>query len=213
MKSASLAAIATLLVSCLALTTTATASSSSVDFSNNGGTLSGSNAGLSLSGSTLVVVNGLNGGGKITGNDLGSVQFTTGALTSGSLSGGGMFAGGGSFLITGNGTNGIPNGVLFSGSFVTPVMWTLVPQADGTTQYILFGGVTGTLNGVSIKGGGTVQLTVDAGPQGFTGSIPLGSGNTNVLPVSSAVPEPSALLLLLAGSLSVLGTMPRKLML
>jgi hypothetical protein len=207
MKSASLAAIATLLVSCLALTTTATASS--VDFSNNGGTLSGSSAGLSLSGSTLVVVKGLNGGGLIAGPDLGSVQFTTGALTSGSLSAGGMFASGGTFLITGNGTNGIPNGVLFSATFSGPVTWTRLPPVDGTQQYILSGGVMGTLSGVS-NSGFTVQLTVDTGSQGFTGSTTLGSGNTNVSPTT--VPEPSSLVLLVAGSLSVLGTMGRKLL-
>src|SRR5256885_13334271 len=37
--------------------------SSSVDFSNSGGTLAGTNAGLTLTGSTLIAVNGLNGGG------------------------------------------------------------------------------------------------------------------------------------------------------
>ena len=84
MKSASLAAMAVLLISCFALTNTATASNT-VDFSNGGGALSGTNAGLSLSGSTLIAVTGLNGGGTITGN-LGSVSFTTGALISGSLS-------------------------------------------------------------------------------------------------------------------------------
>src|SRR5205085_9258960 len=93
---------------------TAVFASSSVDFSNNGGTLTGSNSGLALSGSTLVSVNGLNGGGLITGNNLGSVTFSTGALSSGSLQMGATFAAGGSFTITGNGSNGIPNGVLFS---------------------------------------------------------------------------------------------------
>ena len=68
--------------------------SSGVDYTNSGGTLSGSNSGLSLSGSTLAAVNGLNGGGLITGN-LGSVTFSTGALTSGSLQMGGTFAAGG----------------------------------------------------------------------------------------------------------------------
>src|SRR5205807_4332298 len=82
---------------------------SSVDFGNVGGTLSGTSSGLSLSGSTLTSVNGLNGGGLITGN-LGTVIFSTGALVSGSLDMGGTFAGGGSFTITGNGTTGIQNG-------------------------------------------------------------------------------------------------------
>ena len=103
-----------LLLVALALPTTALANS--VDFTNGGGTLSGSNAGLSLSGSTLIAVNGLDGLGLVTGN-LGTVTFSTGALTSGDLQMGGTFAAGGSFVITGNGTGGIPNGVIFNGSF------------------------------------------------------------------------------------------------
>src|ERR1051325_10428551 len=81
---------------------------SGVDYTNSGGTLTGSSSGLSLSGSVLSVVNRFHGGGKITG-DLGSVSFTTGALLSGSLQTGGTLDGGGSFIITGNGTNGIPS--------------------------------------------------------------------------------------------------------
>jgi hypothetical protein len=110
-------ALATL-VCCLALTIPATANT--IDFSNVGGTLSGSTAGLTLSGSTLVAVIGLNGGGTINGN-LGSVTFSTGALASGTLAMGGTFAAGGTFTITGNGSNGVPNGVLFSGTFSGPV--------------------------------------------------------------------------------------------
>src|ERR1700740_3578410 len=92
----------------------------SVDFTNSGGTLSGSSAGLSLTGSSLSAVNGLSGLGLVTG-DLGSLVFGTGALTSGSLQMGGTFAGGGWFDITGNGTNGIPSGAIFTGSFSGPV--------------------------------------------------------------------------------------------
>ena len=61
---------------------------SGVDYTNSGGTLAGSNSGLTLSGSTLIAVKGLNGGGLITGNDLGSVTFATGALISGDLADG-----------------------------------------------------------------------------------------------------------------------------
>src|SRR5579863_87822 len=92
---------------------------SDTDFSNSGGTLSGSNAGLSLSGSTLIAITGFNGSSLVHG-DLGTVAFSTGALSSGSLQMGGVFAAGGSFTITGNGSNGVPNGVLFSGSFSGP---------------------------------------------------------------------------------------------
>ncbi|HSY92757.1 MAG TPA: hypothetical protein VK812_15385, partial [Candidatus Binatus sp.] len=115
----------------------------SVDFTNSGGTLSGSSAGLSLTGSELIAVNGLNGLGLVTGN-LGSLSFTTGALTSGSLQMGGTFAGGGSFIIDGNGTNGIPSGAIFTGSFSGPVTWTLITLANGTHDYTLSGSVTGT---------------------------------------------------------------------
>ncbi len=90
---------------------------SRTDFSNGGGTLSGTNAGLSLSGSLLVAVNGFNGGGLITGN-LGTVTFTTGALSGGSLQMGGTFAPGGTFTIDGNGTGGLPNGDFILGNIL-----------------------------------------------------------------------------------------------
>ena len=101
----------------LALSLPITAHANDIDFTNAAGTLSGSNSGLSLSGSTLIAINGPTG--MLTGV-LGSLTFSTGALNSGSLEMGGTFAGGGSFVITGNGTNGIPNGVIFSGTFSGP---------------------------------------------------------------------------------------------
>src|SRR5713226_3557402 len=126
---------------------------SSVDFTNQGGTLTGSSSGLSLSSSMLIAVNGLNGGGLVTG-DLGTVSFTTGALT-GSLQNGGTFAAGGSFTITGNG-NGVPNGVIFTGTFSSPVTWTLVTLPDGTHNYTLTGVVSGTLGSSFTTNGVTV---------------------------------------------------------
>src|SRR5215469_14277485 len=98
-----------LLVLTLALPVAAFANS--VNFTNSSGTLSGSDAGLSLSDSILIAVNGLGGLGLVTG-DLGSLTLSTGALTGGSLKMGGTFAAGGSFVIMGNGTGGIPNGVI-----------------------------------------------------------------------------------------------------
>ncbi|HSY92768.1 MAG TPA: hypothetical protein VK812_15445, partial [Candidatus Binatus sp.] len=134
----------TLMLAILALALPMAAfANNSIDFTNSGGTLSGSSAGLSLTGSELIAVNGLNGLGLVTGN-LGSLSFTTGALTSGSLQMGGTFAGGGSFVIDGNGTNGIPSGAIFTGSFSGPVTWTLITLANGTHDYTLSGSVTGT---------------------------------------------------------------------
>jgi hypothetical protein len=177
---------------------------SSVSFTNVGGTLSGTNSGLSLSGSTLASVTGLNGGGLITGN-LGTVTLSTGALVSGSLAMGGTLAGGGAFTITGNGTDGLPNGVIFSGTFDGPVTWSLITLSDGTHQYTLTGVLVGSLLSASTNGV-TMQLTVNTGTGFFNGSVTLGSGDTNI----QTVPEPSSLSLFGAGILSLAGIVRRK---
>jgi hypothetical protein len=177
----------------------------SIDFTNSGGTLTGSSAGLSLSGSELIAINGLSGLGLVTGN-LGSLVFGTGALTSGSLQMGGTFAGGGWFDIAGNGTNGIPSGALFSGSFSGPVTWTLITLANGTHDYTLTGSVTGTwLNGATVDGA-TVQLVINTGKGFFNGSTTISSGDTNI-----TVPEPGSLTLLGTGLLGLAGVVRRKL--
>jgi len=180
---------------------------SSVDFTNSGGTLSGSSAGLSLTGSELIAVNGLAGGGLITGG-LGSVSFSTGSLASGSLQMGGTFNGGGSFDISGNGTNGIPSGTIFSGSFSGPVTWTLVTLANGTHNYTITGSITGTwYNGTTVNGA-TVQLTINTGKGFFNGSTTISSGDTNI---ATTVPEPGTLGLLGTGLVGLAGVLRRKL--
>jgi hypothetical protein len=180
--------------------------SSGIDYTNSGGTLSGSNSGLTLSGSVLTAVNGLNGGGLITGNNLGSVSFSTGALASGSLQMGGTFAAGGWFTITGNGTNGVPSGTLFSGTFTSPVAWTLVTLANGTHNYTLSGALSGTTNTGFSTVGVTLQLTINTGRGYFNGSTTISSGDTNVV-----VPEPGSLSLLGTGLIGVAGLIRRKL--
>lgn len=177
---------------------------SDTDFSNGGGTLSGTNAGLSLTGSALIAVTGYNGGGLITG-DLGSVTFTTGALTGGSLKMGGTFATGGTFTIDGNGTGGLPDGTLFSGTFSGPVTWTLTTLANGTHSYTLTGVVTGTMGGSSVNGV-SVQLTINTGSGYFDGSTTISGGDTTV----ASVPEPSTLALFGAGTIFLAGRLRRR---
>jgi PEP-CTERM motif len=199
-----------LLLAVLALALpTALLAGSSVDYTNNGGMLSGSSSGLTLSGSGLIAANGLNGGGLITGN-IGTVTFGTGALMSGSLAQGGTFAGGGWFTITGNGTNGIPNGTVFSGTFDGPVTWTLVTLSNGTHNYTLTS--TGGLSGMNGSGfrtvGATVQLTINTGKGFFDGSTTISSGDSNL---SLVVPEPGSLGLLGTGLIGLGGVVRRKL--
>jgi len=176
---------------------------SSVDFTNSGGTLSGSSAGLTLTGSELIAVNSPSLG-LVTGN-LGTVTFSTGTLSSGSLQMGGTFGSGGSFDITGNGS-GVPNGTIFAGSFTGPVTWTLVTLANGTHNYTLTGTLTGTWYNGSTVDGATVQLTINTGRGFFNGSTTISSGDTNIV-----VPEPGSLTLLGTGMLGLAGLLRRKL--
>jgi PEP-CTERM motif-containing protein len=177
----------------------------SIDATNSGGTLTGTTGGMTLSSSLLIAVKGLNGLGLVTGNDLGSVSFSTGALSSGTLQMGGTFAAGGSFTITGNGSNGIPNGTIFSGTFSGPVTWTLVSLANGTHNYTLTGAVAGTLGSSFHTDGVTVQLTINTGRGFFNGTTTISSGDT-----SMSVPEPGTLGLLGTGLVGIAGAMHRK---
>jgi hypothetical protein len=176
----------------------------SVDFTNSGGTLSGSSAGLSLNGSTLIA---MGSGGAITTGNLGTMSFSTaGMVSGGSLQTGATFMAGGTFTITGNGTNGIHNGTIFSGTFTGPVTWTLVTLANGTHNYTLSGALTGTWFSGSTVNGATVQLTINTGKGFFNGSTTISSGDTNIV-----VPEPGSLTLLGTGLVGLAGVIKRKL--
>src|SRR5271156_2626759 len=185
-----------ILMALLALALPVAAFAGNVDFGNFGGTLAGTSAGLTLSGSQLDGVSGLGGLGSGCSRSApcGTLSFTTGSLSSGNLTTGAIFNGGGTFVITGT-SDGLPSAI-FTGSFVGPVTWTenLNCGASGAICYTLSGSISGTwYNGTTVSGA-TVQLTFNAGKNGFLESVPLASGDTVI--TTSSVPEPGTLGLL-----------------
>jgi len=170
----------------------------SIDVANAGGTITGGDGGLTLSGSTMIKY------GSIIATNLGSVSFTTAAFATGDAAHGGTLMPGGTFTITGNGTNGVPSGTLFTGSFTT-AEWTLTTSPSGNSYRL-----TGTIQGVGASAN-TSQITFDvAGGKGFffDGTVAFGSGDTIV---TTTVPEPGTLGLLGTGLLAVGGLVRRRL--
>jgi hypothetical protein len=196
-------------LACCVAFTSATAQNTVV-FDNNDGKFSstGDSSGtLSLANSELIEITGLTAYGiPATPGDYGSLNFTTGSMTSGSIMSGATFGSGGTFTIT------YQNGTIFTGSFVIGVtghgaQWTEITP----TEWVFSGTVSGTLtvkgyNPVAINGA-TVQLTSSA-PTCSTGGCTAtdGGGNsnfTNVPNLVSTVPEPGTLMLLGSGLVSM----------
>ena len=173
----------TLLLAVLALALpTALFAGSSVDYTNLGGNLMGSTSGLTLSGSsssTLAILSSV-GHAPVLGS-LGTVSFGTGALETGSLALGGTFSSTHSwFTITGNGSNGLPNGVIFNGAFSSDINLAEYTLPDGTHTYVLSGRLDG-MSGTGLREAGlTSQIVFNTGKGFFDGGSYVTSGDTSL---------------------------------
>ena len=177
-------------------------------FTDTGGVLTGDSHGYVLMGGILTGVSG-GGFGSLSGTDLGTVTFTTGIL--GSVSNvrvGGDILPGGSMVITSNGSDGLPAGILFTGNFQGG-FWTPTIDLAGNYLYTMTEGVT-SASGQYV---GMFTLTLDTGQRQYYGySIPgydvasfIPNGTTTI-----AVPEPGELGLLGAGLVGLAGSIGRK---
>lgn len=177
---------------------------SGINFTNKGGSIQISNSGISSHGMRMDSYNGIN-----PGHSMGSVTFTTGALTSGSLLNGGTFSSTGStFVAIGIGNFGEPKGVIFNGSFTGDITWTFLGQTGGILKYQLSGQISGQLYNGRMVTGTTTQTFWTTKAQLAKGIV---HGMTGVTNISTTAPEPGTMALLGTGLVACAGFVRRKL--
>lgn len=185
------------------------AAANSVDYANSRGTLTAISGGtaISLTGSILTTVTGGACAAICTGK-VGTVAFTSGTLTSGSLAAGATFGAGGSISIVGNGKNGVPSGTLFQGTF-TSGTWTVTALPGGNNVFSFNGTIqgTGASSGAAFAIQGSKIVHGNPFAAGGSGSVQWASGDTT----TGTVPEPGTLALMGGGILGMGGVFRRKL--
>ena len=195
---------AALILIALAVALPLTAFADGINLTNQFGSIAISNAGITSTQSQLRSFNGIV---ATKGQSLGSVSFSTGALISGSISAGGTFSSVGStFVVTGNGNQGVPKGAIFTGAFTGPVTWTLVSKHGAGLTFTLSGTISGMLY-TGRMASGTITETIYSSTQQLSHGI----GHIRAGTTGLATPEPSTLSMLGTGLAVVAGLFKRKL--
>lgn len=193
------------LLTFLALFLPLTAWADGIDLINQYGTATVTLSGVVSQGSELVQFGHIK---APKGHSLGSVSFTTGAFNGTNLFSNGTFSSAGSSLnIVGNGNLGQPKGVIFSGTFVGPISWTIVSHPNKVTYvFQLSGSIVGqdwqarTVSGTTTQ---TITLYQNQWKIDHKGGIHLGDTHLNI-------PEPGTLGLLGTGLLAMAGSIRRR---
>src|SRR5579859_2710281 len=181
-----------IMIAILALLLPIAAWADGIDLTNSYGTVNVTLAGIISKGSELTSWGGYSG-------NLGQVNFSTGAFTSGGVfTGGTLSATGSMFDVIGVGPwakklTGAPKNpvTLFSGSFVGPIQWTMVSHNNMKWVFTLSGNIQGALwNGRTVTGTTTqtIILYQNQWGQDQTGLIGLVGNNSHL-----NTPEPGTL--------------------